>query len=277
MERRFINIASLSFATFAMGFSLFILGLILFTLLQEGLAGIHFSLFTQITQAPGTIPSGLLNAIVGSVLMTFFAILIGAPIAMLAGTYLAEYGHNSKLAMATRFMNDVLLSAPSIILGLFIYQVYVVNTHHFSAWAGSFALTLIVIPVIVRTTENMFQLIPDTLREAVAALGTPKSKIIVYVVLRISRTGILTGILLAIARISGETAPLLFTALNNQFWNTNMNQAMASLPVVIFQYAMSPYDDWHQLAWSGALLITVWVLILNIILRIVFNQKPPLH
>lgn len=275
-ERCFINSITLSLATFAMALSLFILGLILSVLLKEGLAGIHLSLFTRITQAPGT-PGGLLNAIMGSLLMTGFAVLMGTPIALLAGTYLAEYGNNSHLAVATRFMNDVLLSAPSIVLGLFIYQLYVVNVHHFSAWAGSFALALIVIPVVVRTTENMFRLVPDTLREAVAALGTPKWKIITYVILRVSRTGILTGILLATARISGETAPLLFTALNNQFWNVHMNQAMASMPVVIFQYAMSPYDDWHQLAWSGALLITFWVLLLNIIVRVIFNQKPPLH
>jgi len=275
-ERCFINSITLSLATFAMALSLFILGLILSVLLKEGLAGIHLSLFTRITQAPGT-PGGLLNAMMGSLLMTGFAVLMGTPIALLAGTYLAEYGNNSHLAVATRFMNDVLLSAPSIVLGLFIYQLYVVNVHHFSAWAGSFALALIVIPVVVRTTENMFRLVPDTLREAVAALGTPKWKIITYVILRVSRTGILTGILLATARISGETAPLLFTALNNQFWSVHMNQAMASMPVVIFQYAMSPYDDWHQLAWSGALLITFWVLLLNIIVRVVFNQKPPLH
>lgn len=275
-KRRLINTFSLSFAVFAMAFGLFWLGWILWILLQQGSGGITLLTFTHMTQSPGT-PGGLLNAITGSFLITLLAILIGTPVGMLAGTYLAEFGENSRLANITRFINDVLLSAPSIVIGLFIYQFYVTRVQHFSGWAGAFALAILVIPVVVRTTEDMFRLIPNNLREAAAALGAPQWKVITFIVLRISRTGILTGILLALARISGETAPLLFTALNNQFWSININQPMANLPSVIFQYAMSPYADWHQLAWTGALLITLWVLMLNITVRLVFKQKPPLH
>jgi phosphate transport system permease protein len=233
-------------------------------------------MFTKSTPPPGS-TGGLLNAIVGSLLMTMIATLVGTPIGILAGTYLAEFGQRGWLAPTTRFINDILLSAPSIVIGLFVYEVYVVSTGHFSGWAGSFALSLIVIPVVVRTTENMLKLVPNSLREAAAALGAPHWKVITMVTWRASKAGILTGILLAIARISGETAPLLFTALNNQFWSTNMNKPMANLPVVIFQMAMSPYDDWHKLAWAGALLITTAVLGLSVAARILFRQQSSSH
>ena len=205
--------------------------------------------------------------------MTFFGTLIGTPIGILAGVYLAEFGNRGWLAPATRFINDILLSAPSIVIGLFIYEVYVVSVGHFSGWAGSMALALIVIPVVVRTTENMLRLVPNSLREAAAALGAPQWKVILGVTLRASKAGVLTGILLAVARISGETAPLLFTALNNQFWNSDMNAPMANLPIVIFQFAMSPYDDWHTLAWAGSLLITFSVLVLNILARVLGSKN----
>jgi phosphate transport system permease protein len=210
-------------------------------------------------------------------MMTLIGTLIGTPIGILAGTYLAEFGQRGWLAPLTRFINDVLLSAPSIVIGMFVYEIYVVKIGHFSGWAGSLALSILVIPVVIRTTENMLRLVPNSLREAAAALGAPQWKIISFVTLRASLAGILTGILLAVARISGETAPLLFTALNNQFWSNNMNQPMANLPVVIFQFAMSPYDDWHHLAWAGALLITFSVLTLNIMARILFRQQSAAH
>jgi phosphate transport system permease protein len=206
-------------------------------------------------------------------MMTAVATLLGTPIGILAGTYLAEFGQRGWLAPVTRFINDILLSAPSIVIGLFIYEIYVVKVGHFAGWGGTFALAIIVIPVVIRTTENMLRLIPNSLREAAAALGTPQWKVISFVTLRAARSGIITGVLLAIARISGETAPLLFTALNNQFFSNNMNQPMANLPVVIFQFAMSPYDDWRSLAWAGALLITFSVLTLNIVARVLFRQK----
>jgi phosphate transport system permease protein len=224
------------------------------------------------TPPPGS-KGGLLNAIMGSLLMVTMATLIGTPIGILAGIYLAEYGNRGWLAPATRFINDILLSAPSIVIGLFIYEIYVFRTGHFSAWAGSCALALIVIPVVIRTTENMLKLVPDSLREAAVALGTPQWKMILMVTLRAVKAGIVTGVLLAIARISGETAPLLFTALNNQFWTTDLNAPMANLPVVIFQFAMSPYADWQELAWAGALLITLTVLVLNIVARVMFRQR----
>ena len=224
------------------------------------------------TPPPGS-NGGLLNAIYGSLLMTLFGTLIGTPVGILAGTYLAEFGQRGWLAPVTRFINDVLLSAPSIVIGLFIYQVYVANVHHFSGWGGALALAILVIPVVIRTTENMLRLIPNTLREAAAALGSPQWKIVSFITLRAARAGIVTGILLAVARISGETAPLLFTALNNTFWNSNMNKPMANLPVVIFEYAMSPYDDWQHLAWAASLLITFSVLTLNIVARVLFRQK----
>ncbi len=275
-RRRLINALSLGISILAMLFGLFWLGWILWTLLANGLQGLNLNLFTQMTPPPGG-EGGLLNAIAGSLMMTFIATLIGTPIGILAGTYLAEFGQRGWLAPATRFINDVLLSAPSIVIGLFVYEIYVIKIGHFSGWAGAFALSIIVIPVVIRTTENMLRLVPNTLREAAAALGTPQWKIINFVTLRAARAGILTGLLLAVARISGETAPLLFTSLNNQFWNSDLNQPMANLPVVIFQFAMSPYADWQSLAWAGALLITASVLTLNILARVLFRQTAPSH
>ena len=275
-RRRLINNFNLAISLLSMVFGLFWLVWILWTLVAQGFHGLSLTLFTQMTPPPGS-NGGLLNAIAGSFVMTMIATLIGTPIGILAGTYLAEFGQRGWLAPTTRFVNDILLSAPSIVIGLFVYEVYVVSVGHFSGWAGSLALALIVIPVVVRTTENMLRLVPNSLREAAAALGAPQWKVIMLVTLRASTTGILTGILLAVARISGETAPLLFTALNNQFWSSNMNQPMANLPVVIFQFAMSPYEDWQRLAWAGALLITFMVLTLNILARIFFRQKAPSH
>ena len=271
-RRRFVNAFNLTASLLAMAFGLFWLGWILWTLLRLGLGGVSLQMFTQSTPPPGS-PGGLINAITGSFIMTMVATLIGTPIGIMTGIYLAEFGKGHWLASITRFINDILLSAPSIVIGLFIYEVYVVTVGHFSGWAGSFALCLIVIPVVVRTTENMLRLVPHTLREAAAALGAPQWKVILSVTLRASRAGVITGALLAIARISGETAPLLFTSLNNQFWSADMNAPMANLPVVIFQFAMSPYDDWHNLAWAGALLITLGVLGLNILARVLFRQR----
>lgn len=276
-RRRFINAFNLTISMLAMGFGLFWLGWILWTLVVNAIPGLSASMLTQMTPPPGDSGGGLLNAITGSLLMTGIAVLIGTPVGIMAGTYLAEYGQRGWLAPTTRFINDILLSAPSIVIGLFIYAVYVARVKHFSAWGGALALSLIVIPVVVRTTENMLKLIPNSLREAAAALGAPQWKVISLVTLRAARTGIITGVLLAIARISGETAPLLFTALNNQFWSTNMNAPMANLPNVIFQFAMSPYDNWHKLAWAGAALITFGVLGLNIIARVFFRQTGPGH
>ncbi len=275
-RRRFINVVSLTVSVLAMLFGLFWLGWILWTLLENGLPGLGMHVFTQTTPPPGS-SGGLINAIVGSLMMVAIATFIGTPIGILAGTYLAEFGQRGWLAPVTRFINDVLLSAPSIVIGLFVYEIYVVKVGHFSGWGGALALSMLVIPVVIRTTENMLRLIPNSLREAAAALGTPQWKIINFVTLRAARAGILTGILLAVARISGETAPLLFTALNNQFWSSNMNQPMANLPVVIFQFAMSPYEDWHSLAWAGALLITLSVLALNIVARVMFRQNATSH
>jgi len=243
------------------------LALILATLVYEGFSGIDLAIFTDSTPPPGAM-GGLLNAIFGSIIMSVFAVVVGTPIGIFAGTYLAEYGRHSRFALLVRFVNDILLSAPSIVLGLFVYDAMVLTMGHFSAWAGGVALATIVVPVVVRTTENMLLLIPNTLREAAAALGAPRSHIIRQVTWRAARAGMITGILLAVARISGETAPLLFTALNNQFWSINPNAPMASLPVAIFQMAMSPYADWHRLAWSGALLITMTVLLLSIVARV---------
>jgi phosphate transport system permease protein len=275
-RRRLINGFNLFVSMLTVAFGLFWLAWILWTLVDNGLHAINLTIFMQSTPPPGS-NGGLANAIFGSLLMTSIAVLIGTPVGILAGTYLAEYGRGGWLAPATRFINDILLSAPSIVIGLFVYAVYVANVKHFSGWAGACALALIVIPVVLKTTENMLRLIPNSLREAAAALGTPRWKIITMITLRASRAGILTGILLAIARISGETAPLLFTSLNNQFWSSNFNAPMANLPVVIFQFAMSPYSDWQRLAWGGALLITVAVLIFNIIGRTLFGQKSPLQ
>lgn len=275
-RRRLINALSLGISVLAMLFGLFWLGWILWTLLERGLPGMSMAVFTQMTPPPGS-KGGLLNAIVGSLMMTGIATLIGTPIGILAGTYLAEFGQRGWLAPTTRFINDVLLSAPSIVIGLFIYAIFVVRMGHFSGWGGALALSIVVIPIVIRTTENMLRLVPNTLREAAAALGAPQWKVINFVTLRAARAGILTGVMLAVARISGETAPLLFTSLNNQFWSSNMNQPMANLPVVIFQFAMSPYDDWHTLAWAGALLITCSVLTLNILARVVFRQRATTH
>ncbi len=260
---------AMSMAT--MVFGLAFLFWILFTLFQAGFHAFSVRLFTETTPPPGS-AGGLANAIAGSVTMAALATLIGTPIGMFAGIYLAEFGSRGWLAPVTRFINDILLSAPSIIIGLFVYELYVYRVGHFSAWAGSFALAMIVIPVVVRTTENMLRLVPDSLREAAVALGTPQWKTVLMVTLRSVRAGVVTGVLLAIARISGETAPLLFTALNNQFWTTNLNAPMANLPVVIFQFAMSPYRDWQELAWAGALLITLAVLALNVVARLLFRQ-----
>lgn len=267
LRRKAVNRVALSLALGAAGFGLFWLVAILWTLLFHGLSSINLALFTENTPPPGG-QGGLLNAIFGSVVMTVVGTVVGTPIGIMAGTYLAEFGKGSKLAEVVRFINDILLSAPSIMVGLFIYEVIVVRMGHFSAWAGAMALAVIVIPVVVRTTEDMLKLVPNSLREAAAALGAPQWKMITLVAYRAARNGILTGVLLAVARISGETAPLLFTALNNQFWSMDMNAPMANLPVVIFQYAMSPYEDWRQLAWGGALLITVTILMLNIGARV---------
>ncbi len=270
--RRVRNRVFLMLSVCAAAFGLFWLGAILFTLLTEGFAGLSLSLFTENTPPPFT-KGGLANAIFGSVFMSTLAVVVGTPIGIMAGTYLAEYGRHSRIAFISRFINDILLSAPSIVLGLFIYELFVRTMGHFSAWAGAAALTVIVIPVVVRTTENMLLLVPSSLREAAAALGAPRGYIVRTVTWRAARAGIVTGMLLAIARISGETAPLLFTALNNSFWSTNPNEPMASLPVVIFQYAMSPYDDWHALAWGGAILITAAVLTLSIAARILESSQ----
>ena len=271
-RRRVVNVVCLGISMLAVLFGLFWLVWILWTLFAQGLSAISLAMFTQTTPPPGS-NGGLANAILGSLLMSLLATLIGTPIGILAGTYVAEYGRRGWLGPATRFINDILLSAPSIVIGLFVYAVYVANVNHFSGWAGTFALALIVIPVVLKTTENMLRLVPDTMREAAAALGAPQWVVISFVTLRAARAGIITGVLLAIARISGETAPLLFTALNNQFWSVNMDAPMANLPVVIFQFAMSPYQDWQTLAWGGALLITLSVLTLNILARVVFAQK----
>jgi phosphate transport system permease protein len=264
LRRRLINVIALSLSMLATISGLFWLAWLLWTLLSSGLPWINPTVFTQITPPPGS-SGGLSNAIVGSLILTIGGVIVGAPIGILAGTYLAEFSRESKLAAIVRFINDVLLSAPSIIIGVFVYELVVVYSRHFSAWAGIMALALIVLPVVVRTTEDMLRLVPSTMREAAAALGAAQWKVTIMIVYRAARTGILTGILLAVARISGETAPLLFTALNNQFWGTSLSQPIANLPVVIFQFAMSPYEDWHHLAWAGALIITVGVLVLNIV------------
>jgi phosphate transport system permease protein len=270
-RRRLTSRVFLTLSVLAAGFGIGSLALILGTLLTRGLNGVSLKMFVQMTPPPGS-DGGLANAIVGSLIMSALAVVVGTPIGILAGTYLAEYGRHTRISFVVRFVNDILLSAPSILVGLFVYELFVIHMGHFSAIAGAAALAVLVIPVVVRTTENMLLLVPNTLREAAAALGTPRSFVIRTVTWRAARAGILTGILLAIARISGETAPLLFTALNNQFWSTDLNAPMASLPAVIFQFAMSPYEDWHRLAWAGALLITFTVLSLSILARI-FESK----
>ena len=259
----------------AMAVGLISLGWILFTLLIKGAGALSFAMFTETTPAPGSDGGGLKNAIVGSLMLVGAATAVSTPIGILAGIYLAEYGEESWLAQTTRFVTDIMLSAPSIVVGLFIYAIYVANVKHFSGWAGTFAISLIAIPVIVRTTDNMLRLVPNSLREAAFSLGAPRWKVAMMVRLRAVKAGVVTGVLLAIARISGETAPLLFTALNNQFFSADMNKPLANLPVVIFQFAMSPYDNWRDLAWGGALLITFSVLGLNILSRTLFSQKVP--
>jgi phosphate transport system permease protein len=271
--RKRVNALMLAVSSLALAFGLFWLVWILATLLYEGSnALVRASLYTQMTPPPGA-DGGLANAIAGSLIMVASGTLIGTPVGILAGTYCAEYGRGGLLASGTRFLNDVLLSAPSIVIGLFVYSVYVAQVGHFSGWAGSVALGLLVVPVVVRTTDDMLKLVPDSLREAAFALGCPTWKVITLVTYRAARTGIVTGILLAVARISGETAPLLFTSLNNQFWSLDMNKPLANLPVVIFQFAMSPYEDWHRLAWGGAALITLAVLALNIVARVAFRKR----
>ena len=267
------NRIGLTLSMMAMALGLFVLLWILSVLFINGFTALDWNMFTQSTPAPGTEGGGLANAIVGSLLMVGFATLVSTPIGILAGVYLAEYGDQSKTAEVTRFVTDIMLSAPSIVLGLFVYAILVAQVKHFSGWAGMIALSLIAIPVVLRTTENMLRLVPGSLREAAFALGAPRWKVATMVTLRAAKSGVVTGLLLAIARISGETAPLLFTALNNQFFSMNMNAPMSNLPVVIFQFAMSPYDNWVRLAWGGALLITLSVLVLNIIARVFFRDK----
>lgn len=271
-RRLFVNRLALLLALGAMAVGMFFLLWILSVLVIKGIGGINVAVFTQMTPPPGS-AGGLANAIFGSVVMVGVATLVATPIGIMAGIYLAEFGKTGWIAPTTRFVNDILLSAPSIIIGLFIYAIYVAQVKHFSGWAGSFALALIAIPVVVRTTETMLLLVPASLREAAAALGAPQWKIITMVAMRAVKGGVVTGVLLAVARISGETAPLLFTALNNQFWSTDMDQPMANLPVVIFQFAMSPFENWVSLAWAGAMLITFTVLAINIITRVVFRQR----
>lgn len=271
-RRRLFNRFHLSMAWLTMAFGLFWLGWIFHTLFYQGFSGLGTEIFRLDTPPPG-MAGGLRNAIWGSLLITLFGLFIGTPVGILCGIFLAEFGRGSKLAAATRFMNDILLSAPSIVIGLFVYGLVVVQQGHFSGWAGALALSLLVVPVVVRTTENMLRLVPDSLREAAYALGTPKWKLVSMVTLRAAKAGVLTGVLLAFARISGETAPLLFTALNNQFFSTDMNQPMANLPNVIYQFAMSPYEDWHSLAWAAALLIALTVLAANIAARVLARNK----
>jgi phosphate transport system permease protein len=262
LANRIVTVGAVAAATFG----LFCLAWVLWTLFIKGAGGLGIEVITEMTPPPGS-DGGLLNPIVGSLIMTLLATLLGTPLGILAGTYMAEYGRYNRLTTVIRFINDVLLSAPSIVIGLFVYEIMVLQMGHFSAWAGIVALSIIVIPVVIRTTEDMLMLVPNNLREAAAALGAPRWIVIRYVAYRAALSGLITGVLLAVARISGETAPLLFTALNNQFWTANLNAPMASLPVTIFQFALSPYEQWQKLAWTGALIITLAVLLLNIVAR----------
>lgn len=271
-RRKRINILALTLSLGAMAFGLFWLFWILWETLRLGVGGLAWATLTQMTPPPNE-AGGIANAIYGSFLMVLLATFVGTPIGIMAGIYLAEYDPKGWLAEVTRFVNDILLSAPSIVIGLFVYAVVVARFKSFSGWAGVMALALIVIPVVIRTTENMLQLVPSAMREAAYALGTPKWKVILMITLRAARAGVVTGVLLAVARISGETAPLLFTALNNQFWTSNLGDPMASLPVTIFKFAMSPYENWQHLAWAGVLLITVTVLGLNILARVLTRHK----
>jgi phosphate transport system permease protein len=272
-KRKRVNAIGLSLSLFAMSIGMFFLIWILSILLYKGFSALSLSLFLESTPAPGTDGGGLANPIVGSLMIVGACTFISTPIGILAGIYLSEYGSKSKFAEVTRFVTDIMLSAPSIVIGLFVYAIIVYQVKSFSGWAGTVALALIAVPVVVRTTENMLQLVPLTLREAAYALGAPKWKVALSITLTAAKSGVITGILLALARVSGETGPLLFTALNNQFFSTNMSGPMANLPVVIFQFAMSPYDNWINLAWGGALLITFTVLFLNILARVVFREK----
>ncbi|MFA9439783.1 phosphate ABC transporter permease PstA [Uliginosibacterium sp. sgz301328] len=272
-RRKLINRAALTLSMGAMVFGLFWLAWILWTVLQLGVTGLSLNLFTQMTPPPNSEGGGLANAIVGSLMMVAGATFVGTPIGVLAGIYLAEYGRSTLLGNVTRYVNDLLLSAPSIVIGLFVYAMVVAHTGRFSGWAGIVALALIVVPVVVRTTENMLQLVPNSLREAAYALGAPKRTVIMIVTLRAAKAGVVTGVLLAVARIAGETAPLLFTALSNQFWSTDLSGPTANLPVTIFRFAMSPFTEWQTLAWAGVLIITAGVLALNIIARVFFRQN----
>jgi len=272
-RRRWANTQGLILSMTAMAVGLAVLLWILFVLFSNGLAAIDWNMFTQDTPAPGSEGGGLRNAIIGSLMMVGLSVLVSTPIGILAGIYLTEYGDQSKTAEVTRFVTDIMLSAPSIVLGLFVYSIAVATVGKFSGYAGSLALSLIAVPVVMRTTENMLRLVPGSLREAAFALGAPRWKVSTQVTLRAAKSGVVTGLLLAVARISGETAPLLFTALNNQFYSTNMGAPMANLPVVIYQFAMSPYDNWIRLAWGGALLVTMAVLVFNILARVFFRDK----
>ena len=272
-KRRITSMLGLAFSMSAMAIGLAVLLWILYVLLSNGLSALDGNLLTQDTPAPGTEGGGLRNAIVGSLMIVGLTVLVSTPVGILAGIYLTEYGDESKTAELTRFVTDIMLSAPSIVLGLFVYAIAVATVGNFSGYAGSLALSLIAVPVIMRTTENMLRLVPGSLREAAFALGAPRWKVSTFITLRAAKSGVMTGLLLAVARISGETAPLLFTALNNQFFSTNMGAPMANLPVVIFQFAMSPYENWVRLAWAGALLITLTVLALNILARVFFRDK----
>ena len=272
-RRQLANRVGLSLSMMAMGLGLFVLLWILYVLFSNGIAALDWAMFTQSTPAPGSDGGGLANAIVGSLMMVLVTAFVSTPIGIFAGVYLAESGDQSKTAELTRFVTDIMLSAPSIVIGLFVYAIAVATLGGFSGYAGSLALALIAVPVVMRTTENMLRLVPGSLREAAFALGAPRWKVSLSVTLRAAKSGVITGVLLAIARISGETAPLLFTALSNQFYNDDMSKPMANLPVVIFQFAMSPYDNWVRLAWGGALLITLTVLILNILARVFFRDK----
>ncbi|WP_052452407.1 phosphate ABC transporter permease PstA [Noviherbaspirillum autotrophicum] len=274
-KRLWAHRIGMAFSVLAMAVGLFFLVWILLTLVVKGFSALSLSMFTETTPAPGSEGGGLMNAIVGSLMLVGAATLVSTPVGILAGIYLAEYGEESWLAQVTRFVTDIMLSAPSIVIGLFVYAIYVANVKHFSGWAGTFAISLIAIPVVVRTTDNMLKLVPNSLREAAFSLGAPRWKVAMLVRLRAVKAGVVTGVLLAVARISGETAPLLFTALNNQFFSADMNKPLANLPVVIYQFAMSPYDNWRSLAWGGALLITFSVLGLNILSRTLFSQKVP--
>jgi len=267
------NKIALTLSLLTMAFGLFWLVWILFTTVTRGIDGLSWSLFTESTPPPNTAGGGLANALAGSGLLIFWSTVVGTPLGILAGVYLAEYGRKSVLAEIIRFINDILLSAPSIVVGLFVYTIVVAQMQHFSGWAGVIALALLQIPIVIRTTENMLRLVPDSMREAAYALGTPKWKMISAITLKASVSGILTGVLLAIARIAGETAPLLFTALSNQFWSTDMMQPLANLPVTIFKFAMSPFAEWQSLAWAGVLIITLCVLLLNILARVVFTKS----